>query len=109
MDLMSEQRDLLHDLRDARRDFREDHKEHRQRKGQWMQDYVYGETDRADIHEQIDDSHAAIYSAQQKMQRQLWDLLESYDEEQREQLLNNIALKRTSERQKMRSIKWLLG
>ena len=94
MELTSDQRQMLRDLKEIRRDLREDHKEHRHNKGQWMQNYLDGEVDRGDIHEQIDESHAAKYSSQQKMQRQLWDVLESYDEAQQEQLLDNIAEKR---------------
>jgi len=88
VDLSEDQRELVHDIKEQAKENRKDRP--RKNKEKWMIDYLNGEVDRDDVHDHIDERFETGKQHHVEMQDVVFDLLETYTEEQREQVLDNI-------------------
>ena len=92
--LTSEQREIFSDIKDTRRNWKTEHSsEPSQGKNQWMVDYLNGDLRQNELHDKIDDKTQKKFQLHQQMQPQIFDLLDTYSEVQREQVLSNIEAK----------------
>ena len=101
IELTEEQKAIVYDLKEMKRGEKgERGVERHGPKHQWMIGYLEGSLDREEIHAQIDEHAEKKYQQHLQTQELLFELVDSYTPEQREQVLANMEERKSCHQQK---------
>jgi hypothetical protein len=99
--LTTEQQDIFGEIKQTKRDWKsENGQEAPKGNHQWMIDYLNGDVQKDELHDNIDDHSQMRFQLHQQMQPLVFDLLDTYSQDQKQQVLSNIEEKKECKQQK---------
>jgi hypothetical protein len=99
--LTSEQQDIFGDIKQTKKNWKNENGQKRPKaKHQWMIEYLNGDVRKEELHNKLDDHSELRFQLHQEIQPLVFDLLDTYSQDQKQQVLRNIDEKNECKQQK---------